>query len=81
MEPSITVRLDEATRRALKELTADGTPPAEAVRAALVEAAASHAKASLRAEAELLAADPDDRAEASRVLRDMEQLHGDAAPT
>ena len=38
------------------------------------EAAARHAKARLRSEVEALAADPEDRAEAARVLRDMEQL-------
>jgi len=67
-----TLRLVLVTRLALDELTADGTPVSAAVRDALVAAAARHAKARLRAEAEVLAADPDDRAEAARVLRDME---------
>jgi hypothetical protein len=39
-----------------------------------MEAAARHAKARVRAEAEALATDPDDRAEAVQVLRDMETL-------
>jgi len=71
---TITFRPDDETRLALEELTADGTPVSAAVRDALVEAAARHAKARLRAEVEALAGDPDDRAEAARVLRDMERL-------
>lgn len=71
---TITFRPDEDARLALDELTSDGTPVSQAVRDALVEAAARHARSRLRAEAEALAADPEDRAEAARVLRDMEQL-------
>lgn len=74
MAATITFRPDEDARLALEELTADGTPVSAAVRDALVDAAARHAKARLRAEAETVAADPDDRAEAARVLRDMERL-------
>ena len=74
MAATITFRPDDEARLALEELTADGTPVSAAVRDALVEAAARHAKARLRAEVEALAADPEDRAEAARVLRDMEHL-------
>ncbi|NLF03875.1 MAG: hypothetical protein GX593_02535 [Actinomycetales bacterium] len=74
MAATITFRPDDDARLALDELTADGTPVSRAVRDALVEAAARHAKARLRAEAEVLAADEDDRAEAAEVLRDMEAL-------
>lgn len=74
MADTITFRPDEAARLALDELTADGTPTSMAVREALIEAAARHGKAKLRAEAEELAADPDDRSEAAQVLRDMETL-------
>ncbi|MFT3797558.1 hypothetical protein [Microbacterium sp.] len=74
MTATITFRPDEDTRLALDELTADGTPVSTVVRDALVAAAARHAKARLRAEAESLAADPDDRAEAAQVLRDLESL-------
>lgn len=74
MATTITFRPDEPTRLALDELTADGTPVSAAVRDALVAAAARHAKARLRSEVEDLAADPQDRAEATQVLRDMEQL-------
>jgi hypothetical protein len=74
MAATITFRPDDEARLALEELTADGTPVSTVVRDALVEAAVRHAKARLRAEVEALAADPEDRAEAARVLRDMEQL-------
>lgn len=74
MATTITFRPDADTRLALDELTADGTPVSTAVRDALIQAAAKHEKARLRAEAEALAADPDDRAEALQVLHDMEAL-------
>jgi hypothetical protein len=74
MAATITFRPDDEARLALEELTADGTPVSAAVRDALVEAAARHAKARIRAEVEALAADPGDRAEAARVLQDMEYL-------
>ncbi|MFT4296209.1 MAG: hypothetical protein QM582_12440 [Micropruina sp.] len=74
MAATITFRPDEDARLALEELTADGTPVSTAVRNALIEAAARHGRARLRAEAEAVAADPHDRAEADQVLRDMEAL-------
>lgn len=74
MAATITFRPDDDARLALDELTADGTPVSRAVRDALVDAAARHAKARLRAEADVLAADEGDRAEATAVLRDMESL-------
>jgi len=45
-----------------------------AVRTALIDAARRKVAAAIRAEAEQLAADPGDRAEAAQVLRDMETL-------
>jgi hypothetical protein len=74
MADTITFRADEDASRALEVLTRDGTPVSTAVRAALIEAARQRAFASLRAEAEALAADEQDRAEAMQVLRDMETL-------
>jgi hypothetical protein len=71
---TITFRLDEDTARALKVLTRDGTPVSAAVRAALIEAARRRAEASIRIEAEELANDEQDRAEAVQVLGDMETL-------
>jgi hypothetical protein len=74
MADTITFRPDEDTRLALDELTSDGTSVSVAVRDALVEAAARHARARLRTEAASLAADPEDRAESLQVLRDMDHL-------
>lgn len=74
MADTITFRPDEDASRALDVLTRDGTPVSTVVRAALIDAARNQARSVLRAEAELLAADEQDRAEAAQVLRDMEQL-------
>jgi len=71
---TITFRPDEDASRAIKALTRDGTPVSTAVRAALIDAARRKAAAEIRAEAEEIAADEDDRAEAAQVLRDMETL-------
>jgi len=71
---TITFRPDEDTQRALDVLTADGTAVSTVVRSALIDAARARARARLRSEAEVLAADPADRAEAAQVLRDMETL-------
>jgi hypothetical protein len=74
MADTITFRPDEEASRAIAVLTRDGTPVSTAVRSALIDAARQQAAASLRAEAEELAADEHDRAEAAQVLRDMETL-------
>jgi hypothetical protein len=74
MADTITFRPDEDTSKALKVLTRDGTPVSAAVRTALIDAARRKASAAIRAEAERLAEDESDRAEAMQVLRDMETL-------
>jgi hypothetical protein len=74
MADTITFRPDDDASKALSVLTRDGTPVSTVVRAALIEAARRKAAASIRAEAEELAADEADRAEAIQVLRDMETL-------
>jgi Arc/MetJ-type ribon-helix-helix transcriptional regulator len=71
---AITFRTDDEADRALAELMSDGTSASAAIRAALIETARRHAAQRLRAEADSLAADPDDRAEARRVLADLEPL-------
>ncbi|SOJ52497.1 hypothetical protein MSIMFB_00013 [Mycobacterium simulans] len=71
---TITFRPDDDTSKALEILTKDGTPVSAAVRTALIDAARRKAGAAIRAEAERLAADESDRAEAMQVLRDMETL-------
>lgn len=74
MPDVVTFRPDEDAARALALLTADGTSVSSAVRDALVDAARRRAERRLRDEAQALADDPADRAEAARVLRDMESL-------
>ena len=74
MADTITFRPDEDAARALAVLTGDGTSVSTAVRAALIDAARGRARTKLREEAEALAADDQDRAEAAQVLRDMETL-------
>lgn len=74
MADTITFRPDEDASRALAVLTRDGTPISAAVRTALIDAARRKADAAIRAEAEELAGDEADRAEAMQVLRDMETL-------
>lgn len=74
MADTITFRPDDDASRALAVLTRDGTPVSAAVRAALIEAARVRARSALRAEAEALADDDQDRAESAQVLRDMETL-------
>jgi hypothetical protein len=71
---AITFRTDEEAEDALAELTADGTSTSAAIRNALIATARQHRATRLRTEAEQLAADPDDRAEARRVLADLEPL-------
>ena len=61
-------------------LTRDGTPVSSAVRAALIDAARERARSALRAEAEALAADEQDRAGAAQGLRDMESLRAWCGP-
>lgn len=79
MADTITFRPDEDAARALAILTRDGTSVSTAVRAALIDAGRGRARTTLRDEAEALAADDRDRAEAAQVLRDMETLG--TAPT
>ena len=74
MADTITFRPDEDAQRALDALTADGTAVSTVVRSALIDAARARAGTRLRAEAEALAEDAADRAEAAQVLRDMETL-------
>ena len=71
---AITFRTDDEADLALAELTADGTTTSAAIRNALIVTARQHRAQRLLTEAEQLAADPDDRAEARRVLADMEPL-------
>ncbi|RAV11684.1 hypothetical protein DQP55_13770 [Mycolicibacterium sp. GF69] len=71
MADTITFRPDDDTAKALEVLTKDGTAVSAAVRSALIDAARRKANATIRVEAEALAEDRSDRAEALQVLRDM----------
>lgn len=75
MAEMISVRLDEASERALAELEATGLSRSEAVRAGLLAAARRlRDRRLLAAEADALAEDADDRAEAKAVAEMMEDL-------
>jgi Arc/MetJ-type ribon-helix-helix transcriptional regulator len=74
MARMISVRLDDEAQRALESLTADGRSRSDAIRDALVRAAARRSRRSLSAEAMRLGADPEDRAAVAEVLADMEAL-------
>lgn len=71
---TITFRPDEESERALTVLTTDGRSVSAAIRDALVHEAQRLQDERLRAEAIALAADPEDVAEARRVLGDLEPL-------
>jgi Arc/MetJ-type ribon-helix-helix transcriptional regulator len=75
MGEMISVRLDQASRRALAELEAAGMTRSDAVRAGLLAAAQRlRDRATLAAEAAALAEDEHDRAEAATVAEIMEDL-------
>ncbi|WP_041813359.1 hypothetical protein [Rhodococcus jostii] len=69
-----TVRLDAEMEKALAVLTAGGETKSSAIRGAILDAARRRQEAKLRAEAAALREDPEDRAEAQRVLGAMESL-------
>ena len=72
--PTVTFRPDDESERALATLTADGRSVSAAIRDALIHEAQRLAEERIRAEATTLAADPEDVAEARRVLEDLELL-------
>ena len=75
MAKAISVRLDDEALRALDRLEAMGGTRSEAIRAALVDAAARlQDKEALAAEVAALEADDDDRAEMLAVAEMMEQM-------
>jgi Arc/MetJ-type ribon-helix-helix transcriptional regulator len=75
MARAISVRLDDEALKALSQLEATGMSRSEAIRTALVEAAARlRDKRALAAEVAALEADDDDRAEMLAVAELMESL-------
>jgi Arc/MetJ-type ribon-helix-helix transcriptional regulator len=77
MARMISLRLDEKAARALEELTSDGASQSEAVRDAVIVAARLRRDEQIRAEAERIGADPEDRAEMAEILAFMESLRGE----
>jgi hypothetical protein len=71
---TLTVRTDSTVDEAIGELTADGTSTSDAVRQAILETARRHYYDRMRAQAEVIAADPDDLAEVRAVRAEMEDL-------
>jgi len=71
---TITFRTDEDVDRALAELGSNGQERSQVIREAIMTAWRDRQAERLRAEAEALAADVDDREEARAVLADMESL-------
>ena len=69
---AVRFRTDEASGRALAELTADGSTVSEAMRRALVDAVRLRRRELMRAEYSRLRDDADDRAESRRVREDMD---------
>jgi hypothetical protein len=71
---TITFRADEEVERALADLVGGERDRSQVIRDAILAAWRARHEERVRAEAEALAADPDDRAEARAVLADMESL-------
>lgn len=71
---TITLRADHEVEQALAALTEDGRSQSAAIRDAILAAYRAQRAARLRAEAEAIAGDPDDRAEVRRVQAEMESL-------
>ena len=71
---TITFRADDAVDRALADLTSGDRDRSQVIREAILAAWRARRDELLRTEAESVAADPNDRAEARAVLADMETL-------
>ncbi|WP_051325624.1 type II toxin-antitoxin system VapB family antitoxin [Glycomyces tenuis] len=69
--PTLNIRTDEATEKALQALTAKGRTKTEAVRYALLHTYRDELIKQAREDAERLANDPDDRAEMLAIQRYM----------
>jgi Arc/MetJ-type ribon-helix-helix transcriptional regulator len=73
----ISFRLDREAIRALRVLTEEGRTQSEAIRTALLEAAAHRDRSALAAEAAALAEDEADRREIAEVAALMESLRAE----
>lgn len=71
---TLTVRTDEQTERALRDLTADGTSQSEVIRQAIHQAWRERQYAQMEAESKRLLADPHEQAEIRALREDMDAL-------
>ncbi|MBC6468945.1 hypothetical protein HKK74_26130 [Actinomadura alba] len=70
----LTVNIDPETEKALTELTSDGRSATDVIREAIRRAAWRRHMELAELDAKRLASDPEDRAEAQAIMRDMEDL-------
>jgi Arc/MetJ-type ribon-helix-helix transcriptional regulator len=73
-EKAISVRLDADAQRALEWLTARGASQSEAIRQALIDAGRASVREEVRADAERIGNDPDDRALMAEIREYMDEL-------
>lgn len=71
---TLTVRTDEQTDRALRDLTADGTSQSEVIRRAIYQAWRERQYARMEEESKLLAEDAQEQAELRAIREDMDAV-------
>ncbi|GAA0980919.1 hypothetical protein GCM10009555_048240 [Acrocarpospora macrocephala] len=70
----LTIELDPEMEAALADLMVDGDSPETAIRHAVLAAWRLRRDERIRAQAEAIAADPDDRAEIRAIQRELDEL-------
>jgi Arc/MetJ-type ribon-helix-helix transcriptional regulator len=73
-EKAISVRLDADAQRALERLTEQGVSQSQAIRQALIDADRTARREQVRADAERIGNDPDDRALMAEIREYMDEL-------
>jgi Arc/MetJ-type ribon-helix-helix transcriptional regulator len=73
-EKAISVRLDADAQRALERLTERGVSQSQAIRKALIDADRTARREQVRADAERIGNDPDDRALMAEIREYMDEL-------
>jgi Arc/MetJ-type ribon-helix-helix transcriptional regulator len=73
-EKAISVRLDTEAQRALERLTERGVSQSQAIRQALIDAAKASVLEQVRADAERVGNDPEDRALMAEIREYMDEL-------
>ncbi|MPZ26407.1 MAG: ribbon-helix-helix protein, CopG family [Micromonosporaceae bacterium] len=71
---TLTVRTDEQTDRALRELTADGTSQSEVIRQAIYQAWRERQYARMEEESKRLLTDPEEQSEIRAIRADMDAV-------